>query len=65
MTTRVDRGVALESVERGGDLAHHGQGQRVERLGPIEGDEAGAAAPLDERLRRLVSGVASRRGDLR
>ena len=51
--------IALKCVERGGNLAHHRQVQRVERARPIEGDEPGAPAPLADRLgcRRRVSGA--------
>ena len=46
----IDGAVALPFIEPAGDQAHHGQGQRVQRPGTIEHDDAGAAASLDERL---------------
>ncbi len=47
----LDRRIALEIVERGGDLAHHAERQRVERTRAVEGDPAGASAPLDPSFR--------------
>ena len=43
-----DLRIMLPKIERPGDFAHHIQGQRIERLWPIERDEAGFAAFFEQ-----------------
>ena len=45
---RADRRVGLEIVERRGQFGDQRRVQRVERLRPVQGDDADRAAPLDE-----------------
>ncbi len=63
MTTRRDARIALPRVERGRDQPHHGQGQRIERLGPVQDDDARGAAPLDRRLCAMRAGHAGATSD--
>ena len=46
----IDGAVGLPPVERAGDQAHHGEGERIQRFRTIEHDNAGAPASLDRRL---------------
>ena len=43
-----DRGIGLPLRELLRERAHHGAGHRVERLRPIERDQPGGAAPLEQ-----------------
>ena len=60
----VDGAVPLPFVEGGRNQPDHGEGQRVQRLGAIEHNDAGAAAALNRAPPRLPT-APSRRGDFR
>src|SRR5205085_6274969 len=47
---RADRRIGFEIVERRADLGDEGGVQRVERLRPVEGDDADRAAPLEQNI---------------
>ena len=48
MTTRVIAGSSAQRVELRAQRPHHVVGDGVERLRPVERDEAGRAAPLEK-----------------
>ena len=52
---RADRGIAFQIVEGGSDLRDEGGVERIERLGPIERDDADRAAPLDQDVAVLAA----------